>query len=92
MIQYRMNKHDWNKTAGLLLKTEMKRKNITSDKLAKRLKKIGVETTPDSIRQKISRGTLKTALLLQCLYVIKTNTLDIGYLFPKETIDEDWPL
>jgi len=89
MLEYCMIKHDWNKTAGLLLKTEMKRKNITSEKLAKRLKKIGIETTADSIRQKISRGTLKTALLLQCLYVIKTDTLDIGYLFPHESDDED---
>lgn len=84
MIQCRMNEHNWNKTAGLLLKTEMKRKNMTSEKLAKRLKKIGVDTTADSIRQKISRGTLKTSLLLQCLYIMKTDSLDIGYLFPKE--------
>lgn len=84
MIQCCMNEHNWNKTAGLLLKTEMKRKNMTSEKLAKRLKKIGVDTTADSIRQKISRGTLKTSLLLQCLYIMKTDSLDIGYLFPKE--------
>ena len=82
-----MNDFDWNKTAGLLLKTEMKRKNITSEKLAKRLRKIGIETTADSIRQKISRGTLKTSLLLQALYVMKTDTLDIGHLFPKESSD-----
>ncbi len=79
-----MSDFDWNKTAGLLLKTEMKRKNMTSEKLAKRLRKIGIETTADSIRQKISRGTLKTSLLLQALYVMKTDTLDIGHLFPKE--------
>lgn len=84
-----MQKYDWNKTAGLLLKTEMKRKNMTSEKLARRLKKIGIETTADSIRQKISRGTLKTALLLQCLYVMKTDKLDISHLFPKELSDED---
>ena len=89
MIQYRMLDHNWNKTAGLLLKTEMKRKNMTSEKLAKRLKKIGINTTADSIRQKTSRGTLKTALLLQCLYVMKTDSLDIGHLFPKEMTDED---
>lgn len=89
MLQFRMHEHDWNKTAGLLLKTEMKRKNMTSEKLAKRLVKIGVKTTADSIRQKISRGTLKTALLLQCLYVMKTDTLDIGYLFPTESSDEN---
>jgi preprotein translocase subunit SecF len=89
MIKYRMMKHDWNKNAGLLLKTEMKRKNMTSEKLAKRLKKIGVDTTADSIRQKISRGTLKTALLLQCLYVMKTDSIDIGHLFPKETINDE---
>lgn len=89
MIQYHMHNHDWNKSAGLLLRTEMKRKNITSEKLAKRLKKIGVNTTADSIRQKISRGTLKTALLLQCLYVLKTTSLELRHLLPKESLDED---
>lgn len=84
-----MHDHDWNKSAGLLLRTEMKRKNVTSAKLAKRLKKIGVNTTADSIRQKISRGTLKTALLLQCLYVLKTTSLELRHLLPKEAVDED---
>lgn len=89
MIQFCMHTYDWNKSAGLLLKTEMKRKNMTSEKLAKRLKKIGVDTTAASIRQKISRGTLKTALLLQCLYVMRTDSLHIGHLFPKMTTDEE---
>lgn len=84
-----MQDYDWNKAAGLLLKTEMKRKNVTSEKLAKRLKKIGIDTTADSIRQKISRGTLKTSLLLQSLYVMKTDNLDIGHLFPNERGDDD---
>jgi hypothetical protein len=73
--------------AGLLLKTEMKRKNMTSEKLSKRLKKIGISTTAASIRQKISRGTLKTSLLLQCLYAMKTDKLDISHLFPEEKSD-----
>lgn len=82
-----MKEFNWNKSAGLLLKTEMKRKNMTSEKLAKRLKKINIETTADSIRQKISRGTLKTSLLLQCLYVMKTDSIDIGHLLPSDPPD-----
>jgi hypothetical protein len=81
-----MKKFDWNQAAGLLLKTEMKRRGITSNRLAKRLKQIGVDTTADSIRQKISRGTLKTALLLQCMYVMQIDTLELGHLLPKERI------
>lgn len=83
MIQFCMQDFNWNKSAGLLLKTEMRRNDMTSEKLAKRLNKIGVDTTADSIRQKISRGTLKTSLLLQCLYVMQVDSLDIGHLFPK---------
>jgi hypothetical protein len=79
-----MPKHNWNKAAGLLLKMEMDRQGLTSGKLAKRLKKIGVETTADSIRQKISRGTLKTTLLLQCMYVMGVDTVDIKHILPSE--------
>ncbi|MEA3372705.1 MAG: DUF6471 domain-containing protein [Campylobacterota bacterium] len=88
-----MQKFDWNRAAGLLLKMEMERKGLTSGKLAKRLKKIGVETTADSIRQKISRGTLKTTLLLQCMHVMENDILDLSHVLPqypkKNDLEED---
>jgi hypothetical protein len=81
-----MQHYNWKKAAGLLLKLEMDRQGITSGKLAKRLQKIGVDTTPDSIRQKISRGTMKTALMLQCMYVLGIDHIDLAQVLPKPSL------
>jgi hypothetical protein len=54
----------WENRASRLLKSELKRADVTYDELAGRLKKQGLRETKASIANKLSRGTFPTSFFL----------------------------
>lgn len=65
-----MHHINWNEKAKRLLKSELIRRGIASEKLVILLENIGVKETKSSIDSKISRGTFSAAFLIQCLNAI----------------------
>ena len=67
-----MTENEWKIKAKLLLKSELKRKDVTYEELAKRLNEIGIDETLTSVNNKINRGafTFTFAFALQCFEVI----------------------
>lgn len=70
-----MDKIDWAAEIKGLLKGELKRRNVSYQDLADRLKEIGVNETPANIANKISRGGFSAVFLVQCMKVIGCHTL-----------------
>src|SRR5436189_177912 len=60
-----------------LLKGELTRRGINYEELAKRLKAIGVNETPDNLRTKINRGTFSAFFMLEVLHAIGVKALDV---------------
>lgn len=65
------------KTKGLL-KAELKRRNVTYQQLAEKLKEIGINESPENIANKISRGKFSAVFLVQCLEAIGCHSLRLG--------------
>lgn len=69
---------DWiEKTKGLL-KSELKRRNVTYGQLVEKLGEIGVKDTDVNIRNKIARGGFTAVFLVQCLTAIGSKTLRLS--------------
>jgi len=62
---------------GLFLRAEMKRRNISSKELCKKLDELGMPEKPLNINNKISRGTFSAVFLVQCLKAIGYEKWDI---------------
>lgn len=71
-------KEYWARRARNLLKGELARRGISYNDLSGRLKQIGIQETPENIRNKINRGTFSASFLLQALEAIGCKSLDIG--------------
>ncbi|MBA3985847.1 MAG: hypothetical protein H0X63_04560 [Flavobacteriales bacterium] len=69
---------NWNDKAKRILKSELVRRGISNNDLAKLLKEIGVQETKAGIDSKISRGSFSATFLLQCLTVIRCHKIEIG--------------
>ncbi|WP_448208428.1 DUF6471 domain-containing protein [Azospirillum sp. sgz302134] len=67
----------WYCEAKGLLRAEIKRRDLTYPQLAERLRGIGVEETPASIANKISRGSFSAAFMIQVLKAIGCSNLRI---------------
>jgi hypothetical protein len=65
-----MNESEWIAEVKSLLKAELKRKNVTYDQLAIKLRAIGVDETTENINNKINRGKFSAIFLLQCMKVL----------------------
>jgi hypothetical protein len=69
---------DWiEKTKGLL-KSELKRRNVTYGQLVEKLAEIGINDTDVNIRNKIARGGFTAVFLVQCLTAIGSKTLRLS--------------
>lgn len=73
-----MNKIHWKKKVKSLLKKELRDRNITYSELAEKLKEIGVEENAHNINIKISRGTFSAIFLIQCLEVIRCESINLN--------------
>jgi len=58
-----------------LLKGELKRKGVTYAQLAEMLATIGVHETERNLNNKISRGGVSAAFLLQCLFILDLDVI-----------------
>lgn len=61
---------EWSDRAKNYLKAELKRRDVTYDRLADLLKKQGVKETRPSIASKLSRGTFSAGFFLAALKAI----------------------
>lgn len=69
----------WQNRARGLLKAELARQNLGYKDLAKRLAKIGVKESPQSLANKMSRGGFSAAWLLQCLHALGCKEIRLGW-------------
>lgn len=67
----------WNKYAKRLIKSELMKREISTDDLIFLLDRIGVQETKSSISSKISRGTFSASFLFQVLSVIGCKNLEV---------------
>lgn len=66
---------NWEQRAKGLLKSELKKRDLTYLQLSEKLAAVGVSETPENIANKISRGRFSAVFLIQCLEVIGCHTL-----------------
>lgn len=62
-----------------LLKSELRKKNISHEKLVDYLAVIGINETKASIDSKLSRGTFSATFLIQCLHAIGCNNVKLDF-------------
>ena len=67
----------WRSRAKHLLRAELKRRKVTQAELAMRLGTIGVNIAPQSVYNRISRGTFSAVFLLQCLAAIGADRIGL---------------
>ena len=68
-------KTKWEKRVKELLKTELKRREVTYQELTSKLAQIGISETPENIANKLSRGKFSAVFFIQCLDVLGCNTI-----------------
>lgn len=73
-----MTEIEWIAKAKKLLKVELKKKDVTYELLAIKLKGIGVDETTENINNKINRGKFSAIFLLQCLAAIGATKIDLS--------------
>ena len=66
---------DWAHQVKGLLKSELKRRDVSYQALSDSLKAMGIDETPENIANKISRGKFTAVFLMQCLEAIRCTTL-----------------
>ena len=66
---------EWEDQIKGLLKSELKRRNISYALLCEKLSEIGVVDSEPNVRNKLSRGKFTAVFLLQCLTAIETSSL-----------------
>lgn len=67
----------WRQIAKGLLKSEIAKRNLSYAEVAERLKAIGVETNAKVLGNKIARGAFGADFMLQVLWVIGCENLNI---------------
>ena len=69
------DKTDWEDKAKGILKSELKRRNMTYQHLVDRLAEQGVKEDEHNLRNKVARGKFTAAFLLQSLAAIGCQTV-----------------
>ena len=72
-----MVKIDWVVKAKGLIKSEIKKKNMTYEQLSIKLESMGINETPENINNKINRGKFSAVFLIQVLSAIETTKTNI---------------
>lgn len=68
----------WEEKVKGLLKSELKRRNVTYAQLVGKLADLGVMDTEPNIRNKLSRGKFTAVFLIQCLEAIGCSSLHLA--------------
>ena len=66
---------EWEAKVKGLLKSELKRRNVSYGQLVEKLAAIGVVDSEPNIRNKLSRGKFTAVFLIQCMEAIGAETL-----------------
>lgn len=66
---------DWPLKVKGILKSELKKRDISYKELAEKLGKIGIADTEANIKNKISRGGFTAVFFVQCLSAIGCQTV-----------------
>ena len=69
---------DWEDQAKGLLKSELKRRNVSYAQLVEKLSAIGVVDSEPNVRNKLSRGKFTAVILLQCLEAIGSSDIRLS--------------
>tara|TARA_R110002012_G_scaffold302549_2_gene503618 strand:+ start:108290 stop:108613 length:324 start_codon:yes stop_codon:yes gene_type:complete len=78
---------DWSRYASGLIKSSLKRRDLTYADLVEALARQGVKESEPNLRNKLSRGSFTAAFLLQCLAAIGISYIDISDVFvPAEVV------
>jgi microsomal dipeptidase-like Zn-dependent dipeptidase len=70
-----MTPSDWGDRIKGILKSELKRRNISYAQLVEKLAAIGVVDSEPNIRNKLSRGKFTAVFLIQCLEAIGADAI-----------------
>lgn len=71
---------EWGERLTALLKSRLKRSEVTYAELVKRLKRYGFKESEASITMKLKRGTFSATFLLACLAALEVEGLRLGDL------------
>ena len=82
---------NWPRYASTLIKTSLKRREMTYADLVEALERMGVHESEPNLRNKLSRGSFTAAFLLQALAAIGASYLDISDVFVPERVVGDVP-
>jgi len=66
---------NWESEARRIFKAELARNGLTYERLAMLLQGMGIEETPASIANKMSRGTFSFVFFIQCMNAMGTDTV-----------------
>jgi hypothetical protein len=69
---------EWEARVKGMLKSELKRRNVSYAQLVDKLAAIGVVDSEPNIRNKLSRGKFTAVFLLQCLEAIGASSLRLA--------------
>lgn len=69
---------EWRDRVKGILKSELKRRNVSYKQLAGRLEEIGVHENERNINNKVSRGGFSATFFVQCLIAIGCHTLRLS--------------
>lgn len=72
---------DWQATASLMIKTQLKWRDWTYADLSVALAEFGIEESEASIRNKLSRGTFPATFMMQCLGAMKMAYIDLTPIY-----------
>ena len=70
-----MTNDEWQDRVKGLLKSELKKRNLSYRDLSEKLSAIGVHDSERNISNKLSRGSFTAVFLIQCLDDIECKTL-----------------
>jgi hypothetical protein len=68
-------RRDWQAQVKGIIKSELKRRNLTYADLAEKLATVGVKDSERNISNKISRGTFTAIWFVQCMEAIGVKTI-----------------
>ena len=69
---------EWETKVKRLLKSELKRREVTYAQLVEKLQAIGVVDSEPNIRNKLARGKFTAVFLIQCLEAIGASSLRLS--------------
>jgi hypothetical protein len=72
-----MTNDEWQDRVKGLLKSELKKRNLSYRDLSEKLSAIGVHDSERNISNKLSRGSFTAVFLIQCLDAIECKTLHL---------------